>query len=559
MSYPHSSIEPKWQKYWDEHDTFRAREDHSGQKIYILDMYPYPSGSGLHVGHPEGYTATDILCRFKRMRGFNVLHPMGWDAFGLPAEQYAMKTNIHPRVTTKKNIDTFRRQIKMLGLSYDWSREVDTTDAAYYKWTQWIFLQVYDTWYDYRAKKGRKISGLIAEFEASGCTKIDCSLYCDDENCCFTAEGWKAKSGVERQTALAKFRLAYIAEIPVNWCEALGTVLANEEIADWTEKGYTVERRPMRQWMMRITAYADRLLEDFAALDWPSSTVDQQRNWIGKSEGALIDFQTSDGRTIRVFTTRPDTIFGATYLVLAPEHPLVEALTTAPFRAATVAYAAATRLKSDLDRGIDTKKTGVFTGSAVMNPATNAPIPVWIADYVLMGYGTGAIMAVPGQDERDWDFAKQFGLPIVRTVQPPTLFEGKAFTGDGPAINSGFLDGLTGAEARRSAISWLESKRIGKRTVQYRLRDWLFSRQRYWGEPIPIIHYDDGTMEPVPEDELPLLLPELSKFQPSGTTESPLALATEWVNVVDKKSGRKGRRETNTMPQWAGSCWYYLR
>ena len=376
----------------------------------------------------------------------------------------------------------------------------------------------------------------------------------------FTAEEWKRKNKKEKHDFIAQFRLAYIAEIPVNWCEALGTVLANEEVAEWTDKGYTVERRPMRQWMMRITAYADRLLDDGKGLDWPPSTLEQQRNWIGRSEGAEIDFPVKGkNENVRIFTTRPDTIFGATYMVLAPEHPLVDAITTEEQKKAVESYRSQASMKSDLERGIDTEKTGVFTGSYVINPATKKEIPVWIADYVLTGYGTGAIMAVPGQDERDWEFAEKFGLPIVRTVQPPAGFQGKAFTEDGPAINSGFLDGLLVDAAKEKMIQWVESERIGERKANYKLRDWLFARQRYWGEPIPIIHLEDGTMKPLRDEELPLLLPELKKFQPSGTTESPLALATEWVNVVDAETGMKGRRETNTMPQWAGSCWYYLR
>jgi len=553
MKYNFLEIESKWQKYWEENHTFRTDSFSAKPKAYILDMYPYPSGAGLHVGHPEGYTATDILCRFKRMKGYNVLHPMGWDAFGLPAERYAMQTNIHPRITTEQNISTFRRQIKMLGMSYDWSREIDTTDPAYYKWTQWIFLQIYNSWYDDRVHKARPIQTLEDELLHQGARNLSVG-----EN--FTADEWKRKSKREKHDFIAQFRLAYIAEIPVNWCEALGTVLANEEVAEWTDKGYTVERRPMRQWMMRITAYAERLLDDGKELDWPPSTLEQQRNWIGRSEGAEINFPVKGKKeNIKIFTTRPDTIFGATYMVLAPEHPLVDGITTGEQREAVESYRSQASMKSDLERGIDTDKTGVFTGCYVINPATKKEIPVWIADYVLTGYGTGAIMAVPGQDERDWEFAEKFGLPIVRTVQTPAGFQGKAFTEDGPAINSGFLDGLRVDAAKEKMIQWLESERIGDRKVNYKLRDWLFARQRYWGEPIPIVHLDDGTMKPLRDDELPLLLPDLKKFQPSGTTESPLALATDWVNVVDAETGMKGRRETNTMPQWAGSCWYYLR
>lgn len=552
MKYNPLEIEKKWQQYWESHGTFRTPERHPGPKAYILDMYPYPSGAGLHVGHPEGYTATDIVTRYKRMKGYHVMHPIGWDAFGLPAERYAMQTNIHPRKTTEDNIATFRRQIRMLGLSYDWEREVDTTDPAYYRWTQWIFLQIYNAWFDPRVQKAKPIADLVDEFARTGSG----DLMKDP----FTATEWKKLDERRRQEILASFRLAYIAEVPVNWCEQLGTVLANEEVDEWVEKGYTVERRPMRQWMMRITAYAERLLTDAESLDWPASTLEQQRNWIGRSEGAEIDFAVQGMEaSIRVFTTRPDTIFGATYLVLAPEHPLVETLTTAGHRDEMMRYRSAATRKSERERGSEKEKSGVFTGSHVVNPATGTEIPVWIADYVLMGYGTGAIMGVPGQDERDWEFAEVFGLPIVRTVAPPEGFSGKAYTGDGPAINSGFLDGLRVEEAKVRIIDWLVENRKGTGKVSFKLRDWLFSRQRYWGEPIPIVHWEDGTMSPVPDSELPLLLPELEKFQPSGTTESPLALAEEWVKVTDPKTGRKGRRETNTMPQWAGSCWYYLR
>lgn len=565
MPYPFHIIEPKWQQFWDAHKTFRTEDFLPKPKAYILDMYPYPSGAGLHVGHPEGYTATDIYARYKRMKGFNVLHPIGWDAFGLPAERYAMQTNIHPRITTQQNINTFRRQITMLGLSYDWDREVDTTDPHYYKWTQWIFLKIYNAWYDVRADKARPIDELVKEFETDGCARIDCARYRGDDARCFTAAEWRAMTRVERHDVLKDFRLAYIAEVPVNWCEGLGTVLANEEVAEWTEKGYTVVRKPMKQWMMRITAYAERLLKDSKELDWPASTIEQQTNWIGRSEGAQINFPIKgSNRTIRVFTTRPDTLFGATYMVLAPEHPLVDAVTTSEQRGAVDQYRSQAKLKSDLERGIETEKTGVFTGGFAINPATKKEIPIWIADYVLMGYGTGAIMAVPGHDERDHAFARQYRLPIVEVVAGGDV-QRSAFTDNehGTLVNSAndevSLNGLTPPDARKRIVAWLEAKKIGSFAVQYKLRDWLFSRQRYWGEPIPIIHLEDGTLKALSEDELPLLLPELKKFQPSGTTESPLALATDWVNVVDKETGLKGRRETNTMPQWAGSCWYYLR
>ncbi|MBP1658632.1 MAG: leuS, partial [Bacteroidetes bacterium] len=556
MPYPFSAIEAKWQEYWDEHHTFRTEPLSEKPKLYILDMYPYPSGAGLHVGHPEGYTATDVVTRYKRMRGFHVLHPMGWDAFGLPAERYAMQTNIHPRITTEQNIATFRRQIKALGLSYDWEREVDTTDPGYYKWTQWIFLHIYNSWYDSREDRARPIQTLIDALAQQGSVVLPAEPP-------FTAAEWNAKSRKEQHDLLAKYRLAYIAEIPVNWCEGLGTVLANEEVDEWVEKGYSVERRPMKQWMMRITAYAERLLRDAAELDWPSSTMEQQRNWIGRSEGAEIDFPLV-GRPggMRVFTTRPDTLFGATYMVLAPEHPLVDQLTTPAQRQSVEEYREQARRKSERDRDVEQDKTGVATGGAVVNPATGSAIPVWIADYVLMGYGTGAIMAVPGHDERDYAFARKYDLPIMEVVSGGDI-QREAYTGDGVGVNSAnaevSLDGLQTPEAKSRIIAWLVAKGCGKAVVQYKLRDWLFSRQRYWGEPIPIVHLEDGTMAPLAERELPLLLPDLKKFQPSGSTESPLALAADWVNVTDPGTGMRGRRETNTMPQWAGSCWYYLR
>lgn len=565
MSYNFTEIEKKWQDYWEKHQTYKTIEDPSKKKLYILDMFPYPSGAGLHVGHPEGYTATDIFTRFQRLNGVNVLHPMGWDAFGLPAERYAMQTNIHPSVTTEENINNFRRQIKSLGLSYDWEREVNTTDPQYYKWTQWIFLKIYNSWFDFRVKKARPISELISEFEQFGCSKIDCTLYCGSNDCCFNANGWKMMSELEQQKVLKDFRLVYIAEIPVNWCEALGTVLANEEVDEWTEKGYSVERRPMKQWMMRITAYCERLLEDAATLDWPASTVEMQKNWIGRSEGAEVDFSVANSsEKIRIFTTRPDTIFGATYMVLAPEHPLVDSVTIADKKSEIVEYRKQASLKSELDRGIDKDKSGVFTGGYAINPANGKQIPIWIADYVLMGYGFGAIMAVPAHDERDWEFAKKYQLSIAEVVKSPHDVNEKVFiTKDEPCVNSSnseiSIDGLTYENAFTKIVSWFESKGIGKKKINFKLRDWLFSRQRYWGEPIPIVHWEDGTMSPLSEKELPLVLPNLEKFQPSGTTESPLALATDWVNVVDPKTGKKGRRETNTMPQWGGSCWYYLR
>ncbi|MEK6565705.1 MAG: leucine--tRNA ligase [Bacteroidota bacterium] len=553
MKYSFQEIEKKWQQYWEDHATFKTESAEKKPKLYVLDMFPYPSGAGLHVGHPEGYTATDILCRYKRMKGFNVLHPMGWDAFGLPAERYAMQTNIHPRITTEQNISTFRRQIKMLGLSYDWSREVNTTDPKYYKWTQWIFLKLYNSWFDTGVQKARPIEELEKHLETHGTGNIVAAEQ-------FSAEEWKKKNRKAQHDFLAQYRLAYVAEIPVNWCEALGTVLANEEVDEWTEKGYTVERRPMRQWMMRITAYAERLLADAEGLDWPNSTVEMQKHWIGRSDGAEIEFKTEHtSHKILVFTTRPDTIFGATYLVLAPEHSSVNLVTTPDRKKDVDQYRTNALKKDERDRTAAREKSGVFTGSKALNPATGTYIPIWIADYVLMGYGTGAIMAVPGQDDRDWEFAEKFDLPIIRTVQPPADFKGKAFLVDGPAVNSGFLNGLSLEPAKVKVLSWLESQGVGRRRVHFKLRDWLFSRQRYWGEPIPILHMKDGTMKGLDEEQLPLVLPDLEKFQPSGTTESPLALAKDWVNVLDKTTGEEARRETNTMPQWAGSCWYYLR
>ncbi|RKL66797.1 leucine--tRNA ligase [Salipaludibacillus neizhouensis] len=502
MAFNHQQIEGKWQQYWEENKTFKTEDDMSKKKFYALDMFPYPSGAGLHVGHPEGYTATDIVSRMKRMQGYNVLHPMGWDAFGLPAEQYALDTGKHPKEFTEQNINTFRRQIKALGFSYDWEREINTTDESYYKWTQWIFLQLY--------KKG----------------------------------------------------LAYVDEVAVNWCPALGTVLANEEIIDGKSErgGHPVERRPMKQWMLKITEYADRLLEDLEDLDWTESIKDMQRNWIGRSEGADVHFTlTSTGKTITVFTTRPDTLFGATYLVLAPEHKFVEEVTTDAQRDKVKAYQKKVATKSDLERTeLAKEKTGVFTGGYATHPVTGGNVPVWIADYVLVNYGTGAIMAVPGHDERDYEFAKTFDLLIEEVVAGGDISK-EAYAGDGPHINSKFLNGLENEEAISKMCDWLEKSEKGERKVTYRLRDWLFSRQRYWGEPIPMIHWEDGSMEPVPEEELPLTLPEMEEFKPSGTGESPLANNEEWLSVTDPKTGMKGRRETNTMPQWAGSCWYYLR
>ncbi|OAB30033.1 leucine--tRNA ligase [Paenibacillus macquariensis subsp. defensor] len=502
QGYQAQAIEPKWQQYWDENNTFTTGEDPTKPKFYALDMFPYPSGAGLHVGHPEGYTATDIVSRYKRMRGYNVLHPMGWDAFGLPAEQHAIDTGEHPKGFTVQNINNFRRQIKSLGFSYDWDREISTTDPEYYKWTQWIFIQLYN--------KG----------------------------------------------------LAYVAEVPVNWCEALGTVLANEEVINGlSERGnHPVVRKPMRQWMLKITEYADRLLDDLEELDWSEGIKDMQRNWIGKSKGAEVKFEINGHEDqLVVFTTRPDTLFGASYCVLAPEQELVARITTEEQKAAVEAYKVQASHKSDLERtDLAKDKTGVFTGAYAVNPVNGATMPIWIADYVLAGYGTGAIMAVPGHDTRDWEFAKQFGLEIIEVVKGGNIEE-EAYSGDGEHVNSEWLNGLQNVEAIAKMIAWLEENGKGQGKITYRLRDWLFSRQRYWGEPIPILHLEDGTMKTVPVDQLPLVLPDVDQIKPSGTGESPLANVLDWVETIDPETGMKARRETNTMPQWAGSCWYYLR
>ncbi|MEC9377145.1 MAG: leucine--tRNA ligase [Candidatus Neomarinimicrobiota bacterium] len=503
MEYDHQKIEAKWQKHWEEFQSFKVEVDPKKEKLYILDMFPYPSGAGLHVGHPLGYTATDIYSRYKRLEGYNVLHPMGWDAFGLPAEQFAIKTGTHPKVTTETNIDNYRRQIKMLGFSYDWDREINTTDEKYYKWTQWIFLQLY--------KKG----------------------------------------------------LAYEAKVPVNWCPELKAVLANEEVVDGKSEigGHPVIQQPMRQWMLKITDYAESLLDGLDDLDWPESVKNLQRNWIGKSKGANVHFKIqSINETITVFTTRPDTLFGATYMVLAPEHPLVDQLVFDEQKAAIQKYCESALKKSDLDRGeLNKDKTGVFLGTYAINPVNGEKIPIWIADYVLMSYGTGAIMAVPGHDQRDYEFAQKFNLPIVEVVSGgDLLIESYVDNQDGIMVNSSNSDGLdlngkNVPDAIQTTIEWLSNNDKGEASVQYKLRDWLFSRQRYWGEPIPILHNEDGTISPLDESDLPLALPEIEKYEPAESGESPLSNINEWVNVEN------GRRETNTMPQWAGSCWYYLR
>jgi len=501
MDYQFSSIEPKWQKYWDEHKTFKSIVDQNKPKYYVLDMFPYPSGAGLHVGHPEGYTATDIMARYKRMKGFNVLHPMGWDSFGLPAENHAIKTGVHPHLTTQENIKTFKRQLKMLGFSYDWEREIATSHIDYYKWTQWIFVQLYN--------KG----------------------------------------------------LAYESHMMVNWCPNLKTVLANEEVINGKSEvgGHPVIRKPMKQWMLKITEYAERLLQDLELLDWPESVKEMQRVWIGKSEGAIIKFKIENSNEeVEVFTSRPDTLFGATYLVLSPEHKLVETITTSEQKPIVKAYQEAAALKSDLERTeLNKDKTGALTGAFAINPATGEKIPVYIADYVLNTYGTGAIMSVPAHDERDFEFAQKFQLPIKTVVEGGS--SESAYTGDGKHINSGFLDGLNKEEAISKIIEWLESKKLGSKKINYKLRDWLFSRQRYWGEPFPLLKFEDGTVRCLDADELPVALPEVERYEPSGTGESPLATIDSWLEVIDPKTGKKARRETNTMPQWAGSCWYYLR
>ena len=529
--YPFDVFESKWQQIWDERKTFKVNNpgeegfDASKPKYYVLDMFPYPSGAGLHVGHPEGYTATDIVARFKRMNGFNVLHPMGWDSFGLPAEQYAIKTGQHPSVTTFRNIDNFRRQLKMLGFSYDWDREIATTDHEYVRWTQWIFLQLYNSYYNKELKKARPVS----ELEEQGLSREE----------------------------IDQRRLAYVAEAAVNWSPDLGTVLANEEVEEWKSKGHRVERRPLRQWMLRITDYAERLIDELEPLDWPESIKLLQRNWIGKSEGAEVDF-TLDGETITVYTTRPDTLFGATYMVLSPEHPLVDTVTTPEQKHAVEQYRAQCASKSDLERtDLSKEKTGVFTGAYAVNPVNGKQIPVWIADYVLMGYGTGAIMAVPAHDDRDWEFAiaQVFGLPILQVVQPPSEdTDWRGFCGyEGSSVNSGFLTGLPTPEAKEKMILWLEENGKGRRKVNYKLRDWLFSRQRYWGEPFPIV-WENGRHRALPESELPVLQPDLDDFAPTGDPRGPLVKAAEWIAYTPT-----AHRETNTMPQWAGSCWYYLR
>ncbi|MGW4110668.1 leucine--tRNA ligase [Actinosynnema sp. NPDC004786] len=565
-------IERRWQQHWEEQGTFHApnpvgplRGDVPADKLFVQDMFPYPSGSGLHVGHPLGFIGTDVFARYHRMNGRNVLHTMGFDAFGLPAEQYAVQTGQHPRKTTEDNIQTYLRQIRRLGLGHDERRRISTIDPDYYKWTQWIFLQIFNSWYDPEAGKARPIAELEARYASGERPTPD--------------KPWAEMTRAEREKLLGQHRLVYLSEAPVNWCPGLGTVLANEEVtADGrSERGnFPVFRRSLRQWMMRITAYSDRLIDDLDRLDWPDKIKAMQRNWIGRSHGARVKFAVAghDGVDIEVFTTRPDTLFGATYMVLAPEHPLVDVIASAEQADAIAAYRAEVSRKSELDRQENKEKTGVFTGAHATNPVNGARIPVYVADYVLMGYGTGAIMAVPGQDQRDWDFAKAFDLPIIRTVQPPADFDGEAYTGAGPAVNSSHessvsLDGLDVDAAKKKIIAWLEEQGRGEGTVQFKLRDWLFSRQRYWGEPFPIVYDEDGTPIAVPESMLPIELPDVDDYSPrtfdpedaDSEPSPPLSRAEDWVTVeLDLGDGPKRyRRETNTMPNWAGSCWYQLR
>jgi len=635
--YTPSEIESRWQQYWAKEKTFLMPNpgepgfDASKPKYYILDMFPYPSGEGLHVGHPEGYTATDILARWKRMKGFNVLHPMGWDAYGLPAEQYAVQTGTHPAETTRKNVANMKRQIQSLGFSYDWTREVNSTDPHYYRWTQWIFLKLFNSVFDPRVNKARHVNDIVAELEAGkiGVKGVNIVFGKSASQCTTDGFGaqWFELDENARWKVLANLRLAYVSEAPVWWCDALGTVLANEEVIDGrSERGdHPCVKKPLRQWMLRITAYAERLLEDLESLDWPEAIKSMQRHWVGRSEGAEVDFEIAQGsgQTIRVFTTRPDTLYGATYMVLAPEHPLVSQITSADKRAEVEAYVKAASSKSDLARtDLAKDKSGVFTGAYAFNPVyedrndPRAKIPIWIADYVLMGYGTGAIMAVPAHDERDYEFATKYSLPIQVVVRPPdswlegdriygkrtkiviemkayekpsdcsfdyyqtymSHYDAQPFTDEGSAVG-GVIDGLPTPEAKKKIITWLESKGIGQKKITYRLRDWLFSRQRYWGEPFPIVWDEDGNARALAEEELPVELPPMRDFKPSGTAEPPLSKAKDWVEVhldilpdgmahvvpppnptpIPHDLGATGRRETNTMPQWAGSCWYFLR
>jgi len=600
--YDFAAIEKKWQKYWAENDTFRQPDPGEGgfaerPKLYVLDMFPYPSGAGLHVGHPEGYTATDIVCRHARMKGFNVLHPMGYDAFGLPAEQYAVEHGVHPRETTARNIANIERQIRMFGFSYDWSRRVATTDVEYYRWTQWIFLQMFNSWYDPEVDAARPISELVHRLESG-----DYVVNVVGEATVNVSDGitpllgdpvgtskWHELTRAERNAVIDSHRLAYMAEVPVNWCPRLGTVLANEEVTNEgrSERGdHLVYRRALKQWMLRITAYAERLQADLDMLDWPEPIKIMQRNWIGRSTGAEVDFRmesvgtdvwfeerreqgypaVEEDEVIRVYTTRPDTLYGATYMVLAPEHALVDRITAGEHRRAVEAYVAEAARKSELERTAETKeKTGVFTGAYAVNPVNRERIPIWVADYVMMGYGTGAIMAVPAHDTRDFEFAEEFDLPIVQVVVPPEGVDWRGYVDDGTAVNSGEYDGLTTAKFKRRITEDLARQGLAKAAVNYKLRDWLFSRQRYWGEPFPIVHCDECGAVALSEDDLPLVLPEMEDFTPESSEDPeappkpPLGKAAEWIRTTCPACGRPATRELNTMPQWAGSCWYYLR
>jgi len=582
--YDFRTIEPKWQQYWSDNRTFvqvnpGAPDFVDRPKLYVLDMFPYPSGAGLHVGHGANYTATDIVARYLRMRGFNVMHPTGCDAFGLPAEQYAVQSGVHPRDTTRQNIETVTRQMKAMGFSYDWSRFVSTTDVDYYRWTQWIFLQLFNSWFDPETDSARPINELVDRLESGKlvldmCGNVASPPYGDNLSAVVGTPGGLVRftdlddDGQKR--AVDSHRLAYMDEVPVNWCPALGTVLSNEEVTNEgrSDRGdHPVYRRNLRQWMLRITAYAERLLADVDDLDWPESVKIMQRNWIGKSQGAEVDFALGDtGETIRVYTTRPDTLFGATYMVLAPEHPLVRSITTDSQRQAVDAYVAEAARKSELERTAETKdKTGVDTGAFAINPVNDEQIPIWVADYVMMGYGTGAIMAVPAHDTRDFEFATKFDLPIVQVVYPGQDVDWRGYVGEGVAVNSGPYDGLPTAEFKKKITEKLEADGTGQAAVNYKLRDWLFSRQRYWGEPFPIIHCPQCGPVPLGPDDLPLELPEMDDFSPAVSDDPeappspPLGKAAGWANVPCPTCGEQARRELNTMPQWAGSCWYYLR
>ena len=586
MAYPFQNIEKKWQEYWNAHESNKVVRDSAKPKYYVMDMLPYPSGAGLHMGHPIGYTGSDIVARYKKMCGFNVLHPMGWDAFGLPAEQYAVKNKLHPRETTVENIKNFRSQLDSLGLGYDWSRQIDTTDPKFFKWTQWIFLKIYNSYFDTKENAAKPIEELVRHLEKFGTKDLPCDVRKEEkrEVVQFGPDQWKKESIIFQQDYLQRCRLAYTSEAPVNWCPELGTVLANEEVAEQKEKGFTVVKRYMKQWMLRITAYAERLVNDLENIDWPTSTKEQQKNWIGKSEGAEIEFKvygtanspliSTSNLKIKVFTTRPDTIFGVTYIALAPEHYLSEELRDFEYQNSVIRFLENIALKSELERTSEKEKSGVFTGFCAINPANNAQIPIWIADYVIGSYGQGAVMGVPGSDERDFEFAKKYKIPIIQVVSKQKMAETspiqEAITEEGFSVNSDFLNGLETGEAKKKTIEFLEEKNVGHAAISYKFRDWLFSRQRYWGEPFPIIYVEEEIIlggfpitqeyaKALPESSLPVELPEVKSYTPSGTGESPLAIISDWVNTTDPETGKPAKRETNTMPQWAGSSWYYLR